>query len=448
MFNRQSIHIAMLLWGGIFCLISALCMCMSRNFDRQKRKWMLFMQITVAVLLFSDAFAWGFRGDGSVMGYGMVRISNFLVFLMSDVLMLGFHHYTCCYLFDGDWQSGLETPGGIRYKSFKNLPIHRIRLNDLLAVFGMVLVVLSQYFHFYYYFDQHNFYHRSGGFILSLALPFVGMLIDLSLIIQYQSRISREIFVSLISYIFLPMVAVIVQIFYYGISMINISISISMILMFVVAVVEQNENLAHKEKEAAHLRISLMLSQISPHFIYNSLTTIQGLCEKDPVLAKETVGEFAGYLRGNLESLSEEGTISFERELKHVQCYLAIEKKRFGSRVNVEYHIKEEDFMIPALTLQPIVENAVKHGICKKEGGGTVFISTERKADRIYITVRDDGAGFDMDRQEQGRNHVGLDNVKSRLKSMCRGSLLIESRPGAGTVVVIALPWEEKEQVR
>lgn len=443
MFSRQSLHIAMLVWGGIFCLIAALCMCMSRNFDRDKRKWMLLMQMTAAILLFSDALAWGFRGDGDSLGYAMVRISNFLVFFMSDVLIAVFHGYTCCYLFRSDnTEWNVSKTAVRRSRKTAKLPVHRIRLVNLVAVIGMLLVILSQFYHFYYYFDRHNFYHRNSGNLISFLIPLIGMILDLSLIIQYRKRISHQIFVSLVSYIILPMAALIVQTFYYGISMINISISISMILMFVVAMVEQNQNLAYKQKEAANLKISLMLSQIAPHLIYNSLTTIQGLCERDPKLAKETVGEFAGYLRGNLESLSEEGTISFERELKHVQCYLAIEKKRFGDRVNVEYHIEEEDFMIPALTLQPIVENAVKHGICKKEDGGTVYISTERKGDRIYVTVRDDGVGFDKDRLKQSGSHIGLSNVQSRLRSMCHGNLLIESREGAGTVVVISLPQE------
>lgn len=440
MFNRQSLHIAMLVWGGIFCLIAALCMCMSKNFDRDKRKWMLLMQTTAAVLLFSDALAWGFRGDDGSVGYAMVRISNFLVFFMSDVLIAVFHGYTCCYLFRSDNEWNAPKTFVRKGRKTAKLPVHRIRLVNLVAVTGMILVILSQFYHFYYYFDRHNFYHRNSGNLISFVIPFVGMLLDLSLIIQYRKRISREIFVSLVSYIILPMAALIVQTFYYGVSLINIAISISMILMFVVAMVEQNQHLAYKEKEAADLKISLMLSQIAPHFIYNSLTTIQGLCERDPKLAKETVGEFAGYLRGNLESLSEEGTISFERELKHVQCYLAIEQKRFGERVQVEYNLREEDFMIPALTLQPIVENAVKHGICKKEGGGTVFISTERKTDRIYVTVRDDGIGFDVDKMKQEGGHIGFHNVQSRLKSMCRGNLLIESKEGAGTVVVIVLP--------
>ena len=130
--------------------------------------------------------------------------------------------------------------------------------------------------------------------------------------------------------------------------------------------------------------------------------------------------------------------------MEHVQCYLAIEKKRFGDRVNVTYDIQEEDFLIPALTLQPLVENAVKHGLCKKENGGTVQIRTERKQDNIYITVADDGAGYDSTVVERdGKNHVGIGNVRSRLQSMCRGTLEIKSSPGKGTIAVITLPQKK-----
>lgn len=429
MFDRQSLHIALLMWGCIFNLIAALCMFMSKNFDRQKRKWMLCMQLSSAVLLGSDAVAWAFRGVSGQTGYLMVRISNFLVFALSDVMLLLFHGYVCCYLFE-------KVKPGKR----QNL---RIKAVYLIALTGIFLVVLSQFTHFYYYFDADNFYRRNPAYVLSCIIPMAGLLLDLSLLIQYRKNISRDIFVSMLSYIALPVLAMVAQIFYYGFSSINLSICIAMILMFVVSMVEQNRNLAYKEKEAADLRISLMLSQIAPHFIYNTLTTIQGLCEKDPKLAKETVGEFSTYLRGNLTSLSETGLIPFAKELEHIQCYCAIEKKRFGDRVHVEYEIAVKEFMLPPLTLQPLVENAIKHGICKKEGGGTVWIRTERKANSIYLIVQDDGVGFNpKEKRDDGEKHVGLINVSNRLESMCHGKLEYRSRVGTGTMAVITLPQD------
>lgn len=431
MFNRQSIHIALLLWGCIFCLLAALCMFMSRNFDRERRKWLIHIQLASALLLGSDAFAWGYRGTDSAAGFYMVRISNFLVFLMSDVILLLFHGYLCCTLFHGEKISG---KGGIR-----------IRAVWLVGVIGMLLVVVSQFTGLYYYFDAQNFYHRSSVHMLSLLIPMAGMLIELSLLIQYHRNVSGLMFVSMVSYIVLVFGAAIVLVFYYGISLINLSISISAILMFVVATMEQNENLAMQERENADLRISIMMSQIAPHFIYNTLTSIQVLCEKDPKAAKETVEDFSRYLRGNLESLDEKEPIPFQRELEHVQYYLAIEKKRFGSRVQVEYDIQERDFCLPCLSLQPIVENAVKHGICKKENGGTIRIAARREGENVYLTVSDDGVGFDMEKvQEMSDRHVGMKNVENRIRNMCGGHMETTSTVGVGTEVVMVLPYQKR----
>lgn len=431
MFDRQSLHIALLVWGCIFSLLAALCMFMGRNFEKEKKRWMILMQLSCAVLLLNDALAWGFRGGQGTVAYYMVRISNFVVFLYSDVLFYLFHRYMCECLF------GKQKKGGKRDV--------RIIAGSLIAIVGMVLVVISQFTGLYYRFDAHNFYHRNPTYYISFLIPMAGMLIDLTLLIQYRKNISQQMFVSMVSYIALPFAGVIVQTFYYGVSLINIAISISMILMFIVAMVEQNQILAMREKEAADLRISLMLSQIAPHFIYNTLTTIQGLCDKDPALAKETTGQFAKYLRGNLDSLSQNENIPFSRELEHVKCYLSIEKKRFGDRVNVVYDIEEDGFMIPALTLQPIVENAVKHGLCKKDGGGTVWIHAYETDGTNQIVVEDDGAGFDAKSLlDDGKKHIGLRNVKSRLKDMCKGTIDVTSEIGKGTKVTIGIPrsWE------
>lgn len=126
------------------------------------------------------------------------------------------------------------------------------------------------------------------------------------------------------------------------------------------------------------LNTSIMLSQIQPHFLYNSLVVIRQLCREDPRLAEETVDEFACYLRGNLDSLRLKHPISFEKEMRHTQTYLAIEQKRFGHRLKVIYKVQFKDFSLPALTLQPIVENAVRYGVTKKKEGGTVTISVDK----------------------------------------------------------------------
>lgn len=432
MFDRTSLHVALLLWGCIFSLIAAFCMFMSSNFDKNKRKWLLFIMLTSALLLLSDAFAWEYRGRPGNAAYWVVVISNLCVFVMSDVMLALYNGYISTILYKKDDK-------GIR--KVRQIPDKRILAVYIIAAIGIVMCILSQFLHIYYYIDENNFYHRNLGHIISMIIPIIGMIIDALLIIENRKRINRLTFVSLLSYMFLPFAAVIVQMFYYGISLINIAISISMILMFVASMIEQNENIARKEKEAADLRISIMISQIAPHFIYNTLTSIKEMCSSDPEMAGELTGQFAEYLRGNLESLNMDKPVPFERELSHVKCYAAIEEKRFAGKVKVEYNIYDDEFLIPSLTLQPLVENAVKHGLRKKRGGGTVTIQTERIGDEIHITIKDDGVGFNMaDIQTDDKIHVGIENVRRRLHDMCGGTLKIKSQPGIGTCIEIILP--------
>jgi sensor histidine kinase YesM len=141
--------------------------------------------------------------------------------------------------------------------------------------------------------------------------------------------------------------------------------------------------------------------------------------------------------------LDEPGLIAFTTELEHVKTYLEIEKIRFDDTLEIEYDIRCVDFQLPVLTVQPIVENAVKHGTSRKRGGGKVTIST-REDDEFYIvTVSDTGCGFDPAvRKDDGKKHVGIENVRQRLSNMCGGVLTIESEIGVGTVVNIRIPKE------
>jgi len=203
----------------------------------------------------------------------------------------------------------------------------------------------------------------------------------------------------------------------------------------------EQEKIRSLERELTQKQISVMLSQIQPHFLYNSLNAIQELCATDPETARQAVIEFSGYLRGNLDSLAFTQPIAFERELSHVETYLALEKKRFQHKLQIKYDITVRNFTLPVLTLQPIVENAVRHGVTKRSKGGTVTISTAETKMAYTITVTDDGAGFDKGiKKGDGRTHVGIENVRSRLASMCGGALEIESTPGAGTTVIIIIP--------
>lgn len=200
------------------------------------------------------------------------------------------------------------------------------------------------------------------------------------------------------------------------------------------------------ERKLQESQISIMLSQIQPHFLYNTLNSIYQLCETNPMRARSMVNFFAEYLRNNLSTLEAPGLISFETELAHIKTYLEIEKIRFEDTLEIEYDIKCEEFSLPVLTVQPIVENAVKHGTSKKRGGGTVTISTEEDKESYIIKVSDTGCGFDPTvPKNDGKSHVGIENVRQRLSNMCGGSLTIESAIGVGTLATIRIPKGEKK---
>ena len=193
--------------------------------------------------------------------------------------------------------------------------------------------------------------------------------------------------------------------------------------------------------ELAESRISTMMSQIRPHFIYNTLGSIEQLCKLDPPKASDLVHNFAKYLRGNFGELDNPKPILMSQEMEHVHHYISIENVRFPD-MTFTFEMNSEDFHIPALTVQPIVENAIKHGLMKLSRGGTIRIVSYETDTDYCISVVDDGVGFDTSVLIDERKHLGLRNIRERLKVMVNGTLEIESSVGVGTKVLVTIPKE------
>ena len=184
-----------------------------------------------------------------------------------------------------------------------------------------------------------------------------------------------------------------------------------------------------------------MISQIQPHFLFNTLTSICCLCRTAPEEAERAVLNFSSYLRGNIDSLSSIAPIPFTREMDHLNHYLEIEKMRFKDKLRIVYDLQADGFLLPSLTVQPIVENAVRHGVGRAPEGGSITISSRETETASLIIITDDGPGFDTQLpQEDGRVHVGIQNVRRRLQQQCGGDLQIESEPGGGTTVTMTIP--------
>ena len=191
-------------------------------------------------------------------------------------------------------------------------------------------------------------------------------------------------------------------------------------------------------------RMSTMMSQIRPHFIYNTLGSIEQLCSIDPPKAGELVHNFAKYLRGNFGELDNPKPILMSKEMEHVHHYVSIENVRFPD-MTFSFEMNSVDFQIPALTIQPIVENAIKHGLMKLPKGGTIRVLSYETDTHYCVSVEDDGVGFDTGKLLDDRNHVGIRNIRGRLKAMVNGTLEIESTEGVGTAVLIKIPKEVEQ---
>ena len=196
--------------------------------------------------------------------------------------------------------------------------------------------------------------------------------------------------------------------------------------------------------ELAESRISTMMSQIRPHFIYNTLGSIEQLCELNPPKAGALVHNFAKYLRGNFGELDNPKPILMSQEMEHVHYYISIEHVRFPD-MTFSFEMKSEDFSLPALTVQPLVENAIKHGLMKLQKGGSIRVISYETDTDYCICVEDDGVGFDTSELLDEKKHIGIRNIRDRLKVMVGGTLEIESAQGVGTKVLITIPKEGKK---
>ena len=285
-------------------------------------------------------------------------------------------------------------------------------------------------------------YQRGPLFIISQLVPLFCYLLFSAVVLLYRRQLSRREVVFFLMYIFIPLGAGATQMFLRGIAVVNIGVTLALLFILVNIQFEHEIALRRQEKELAEQRIDIMISQIQPHFLYNALGTIAHLCRHDPVKAEKATEEFAMFLRGNMDSLKKREPIPFEKELNHVMNYLSLEQQRFQDRLRVIYDIRVKDFFLPPLSLQPLVENALRHGILHKKEGGTITIRTAETGEYAVVTIADDGIGMENAKRSPNLGdhaHIGIENVRSRIKTMVEGSMDIQSSDH-GTTITLKIP--------
>ena len=313
-------------------------------------------------------------------------------------------------------------------------------------VFGIInLIVFSTFvitdivniFTHMYFTSVDGVYTRSKLMILSQGYQFIMLGISfVATIVNKSLNVREKIAFSL--YCVLPLVAIIIQNLMPGYAIAYASLLIAIEILFLFLNVEKNIKMREDEKRLKDANVKLMVSQIQPHFVYNTLSSISTLIPIDPDKAQKALDEFTDYFRMKFSTLTETHLVSFEDELKHIKTYVNLEKMRFNDRLNVIYDIKTTNFNLPPLSIQPLVENAIKHGILKKVEGGTVTLKTYEDEQASIVEIIDDGVGFNMEDVDfKGNKHIGLNNVKHRITTMSRGEIRFESKPNKGTKVMV-----------
>lgn len=428
------INLSLELWGCVISAIVAACILLSkRPKDKSTGLYFLMLFLNTCALLF-DVLALCFRGRLGIFAWWGVRVSNFIAFSSNAFLLGAFALYLMEIL-------------------SRRVTVNRrpIRITVLLSGVLFLLEIATQFLPITYSIDAQNIYHRESLFWVSHAIGLVGLLLCARTLFRHRRFIEPEEKIALWCYMLLPIVALCVQAFVYGIVLLGLANTVSLIVIFLFLQAEQGQRMAEQarriaehENQLTQSRISIMLSQLQPHFLYNVLNSIYHLCEFDPAAAQQATKDFSIYLRANMDSLTRKEPVAFSEELRHLEIYLSLEKMRFPTKLNIVYDLQATGFMLPALTVQPLVENAVKYGICQKDGGGTLTISTRETSDSFQVVVSDDGAGYDPGAtQYDGRTHVGIENVRGRLSAMSGGSLEIQSTKGVGTVATITIPKED-----
>ena len=300
------------------------------------------------------------------------------------------------------------------------------------------LLTITQFTSFVYYFTPNNVYHRGPWYPVLLVMPVMCELILIGSLLQRRYRLSSKQFSAFFLYLLFPMLGMLFQMAFFGLYTIVFGTTIAAMCMFVFIHMDQVEQHIHRQEKIAQQRASIMVLQMRPHFIYNTLLSIYYLCDQDTKKAQQVILDFSSYLRQNFTAIVKEDTIPFIEELEHTRAYLAVEQVRFADLLYVEFDTPYTRFRVPPLTLQPIVENAVKHGVDPELGPLKITVQTRELEAGAQIMVSDNGPGYAP--TDDNEPHIALDNMRERLEYMCKGTLDIRSGKTGGTVVTITIP--------
>lgn len=367
----------------------------------------------------------------------MIPVDRFLLFVESilfsiTILMFTAYLLHCC---GENWQKSLL-----------------FLTNATLLTIYFILLLLAQFTTFIYYVSPDYQFYRGPWYPLVL-LPLDGIIfLNLTALIRRRKKISRVYFAAFLTHLLPIAFTGLIYTFIEMDLLLVIGETLSIFPMYIIILLDQNRQYLHQqveiasqEKRIAHQRASIMVLQMRPHFIFNTMMVLHALCDQNPSKAKQVMEDFISYLRRNFNAIASDHTIPFSEELEHTRAYLSIEQAKYEDNLLIDFDTPCTQFRVPPLTLQPVVENAVKHGMDPDAAPLRITIRTCETNRGSDIIVEDTGVGFRSPDDEDP--HIALTNIRQRLEMMCNGKLTIMPREGGGTIVTITIPELPKQKV-
>ena len=379
--------------GLVLCLLGLVQAWAGRQMEERTRWYFIAFFVILTAYVGSNLlgqFAEGYNGAEWAFA---TQLFIFLESAFSSLLMLLLSGFLLCSSGERDWKKA-----------------RLFRFSLVLWIIYMILLVYTQFSKTIYYIDAENVYHRGPWYPVLLIPPVLIMAFNLIGLIRRRRKLSARQRLAFAVYLLLPMACMLIQMLYYGLFVIVFGTSVAALFMFTYILMDQTERFYRQEAENAKLKVDVLMAQIKPHFIYNSLVAIRSYLD-EPEKAEEVLDHFAGFLRGSIDVLEETGCIRASREFETVENYLYMEK-------------------------------------------GTVRIKSYRTDTEHVVEVWDDGAGFqdgayqseiEQYPEHGDRAHIGLSNLQKRLSLMCGGWLEIGNEKE--TVVRMKIPIKEESDL-
>lgn len=370
-------------------------------------------------MLISEMFLWLFEGFADYIY--IIKLFLLLSFIFG-YLMVAFYSFS---LFDI-----------VKEKKYIKMKFPYMILLTCIFFILFLLIFNDSLF----YVDKNGMVQYTDLYFIINIFDFFMLFLDIIFILYYRKLFKNKQVLSLLTFSIFPLIAMPLQI-YWDTTPLYISNVFSILVLYFFFYSEVTVKLVESEKLVAEMRTALILKRMTPHFIFNSLANIESLCKIDSQKAANFIQNFSKFLHNSFKEFDNKSPILISLEIENTKNYINIEKIRFPD-IEFIFNVTSDNFFIPSLTLQELIENSIKHGFAKKNAGCVIKISTFETEDYYCVEVMDNGIGFDTLTMCNAHKFGGLNIIDHRLKIMCNGEMKITSKKNIGTEIILYIPKE------